>query len=315
VNSFYLILGSEGALADRALTKLTAQLHEEKCEITNLFASDVLVGDIADALAPSLFSERRGLIIRDLQDLPEDSKDEITSYLDSPDPSTTVIFVHKGGVKGKGLLDAIKKTKPELIACDPIKKEAEKEEFVRNLFLDLKRKATPGAISALVGALGNDLRELQSAISQIAADAPSGTIDEIMIDKFHQGRIETTGFDVADATLDGNLSSALIALRSALETGTDPVMITSAIASSLRSLAKVSGVNRAVKSFELAGQLGMAPWQIDKARRQLNNWSPSQIADAVGAIALADAEVKGAASDPIYALEKALTRITSSYKG
>ena len=130
MNSFYLILGSEGALADRALTKLTTQLQDEKCEITNLFASDVLVGDIADALAPSLFSERRGLIIRDLQDLPEDSKDEITRYLDSPDPSTTVVFVHKGGVKGKGLLDAIKKTKPELIACDPIKKEAEKEELL-----------------------------------------------------------------------------------------------------------------------------------------------------------------------------------------
>ena len=188
-------------------------------------------------------------------------------------------------------------------------KEAEKEEFVRNLFLDLKRKATPGAITALVGALGNDLRELQSAIGQIAADAPAGTIDEVMIDKFHQGRVETTGFDVADATLEGNLPAALIALRSALETGTDPVMITSAIASSLRSLAKVSGANRAVKSFELAGQLGMAPWQIDKARRQLNRWTPAQIADAVGAIALADAQVKGAASDPIYALEKALTRI------
>ena len=314
MNSFYLILGSEAALADRALAKLSAELKEEKCEITNLFAGDVIVGDIADALAPSLFSERRAMIIRDLQDLPEDSKDEITRFLDSPDPSTTVVFVHKGGVKGKGLLDAIKKIKPELIACDPIKKEAEKEEFVRNLFLDLKRKATPGAVSALVGALGNDLRELQSAIGQIAADAPAGTIDEVMIDKFHQGRVETTGFDVADATLDGNLSGALIALRSALETGTDPVMITSAIASSLRSLAKVSGVNRSVKSFELAGQLAMAPWQIDKARRQLNRWSPAQIADAVGAIAQADAEVKGAASDPIYALEKALTRIASSQR-
>ena len=309
MNSFYLLLGSEAALADRALAKITAQLKEEKCEITNLFAGDVIVGDIADALAPSLFSERRAMIIRDLQDLPEESKDEITRYLSDPDASTTVVFVHKGGVKGKALLDAIKKVKPELIACDPIKKEAEKEEFVKNLFLDLKRKATPGAIAALVGALGNDLRELQSAIGQIAADAPAGVIDELMIDKFHQGRVETTGFDVADATLDGNLSAALIALRSALETGTDPVMITSAIASSLRSLAKVSGVNRGVKSFELAGQLGMAPWQIDKARRQLNRWSPAQIADAVGAIAQADAEVKGAASDPIYALEKALTRI------
>ena len=254
MNSFYLVLGSEAALADRALAKLSEQLKAEKCEVTNLFAADVIVGDIADALAPSLFSERRALIIRDLQDLPEESRDEITRYLDSPDASTTVIFIHKGGVKGKALLDAIKKVKPEIIACEPIKKEAEKEEFVRNLFLDLKRKATPGAVAALVGALGNDLRELQSAVSQIAADAPAGAIDELIIDKFHQGRVETTGFDVADATLDGNLSGALIALRSALETGTDPVMITSAIASSLRSLAKVSGVNRGAKSFELAGQ-------------------------------------------------------------
>ncbi|MEI7659182.1 MAG: DNA polymerase III subunit delta [Actinomycetes bacterium] len=312
MNSFYLVLGSEAALADRALAKLSEQLKEEKCEVTNLFSADVIVGDIADALAPSLFSERRALIIRDLQDLPEESRDEVTRYLDSPDATTTVIFVHKGGVKGKALLDAIKKVKPEIIACEPIKKEAEKEEFVRNLFLDQKRKATPGAVAALVGALGNDLRELQSAVSQIAADAPAGAIDELIIDKFHQGRVETTGFDVADATLDGNLSGALIALRSAIETGTDPVMITSAIASSLRSLAKVSGVNRGAKSFELAGQLGMAPWQIDKARRQLNRWSPAQIADAVGAIAQADAEVKGAASDPIYALEKALTRIATS---
>ena len=314
MNAFYLILGSEGALSDRAINKLSVELKESQCEITNLFAAETIVGDIADALAPSLFSERRALILRDLQDLPEENKDEITRYLTSPDETMTVVFVHKGGVKGKALLDAIKKVKPEIITCEPLKKEAEKEGFVKELFLDIGRKATPGAVSALVGALGSDMRELQAAVSQIAADAPAGVIDEVMIDKFHQGRVETTGFDVADATLDGDLSAALIALRSALETGTDPVMITSAIASSLRSLAKVSGANRATKSFELAGQLGMAPWQIDKARRQLHRWSPGAMADAVGAIAQADAEVKGAASDPIYALEKAVTRIVSSQR-
>jgi DNA polymerase-3 subunit delta len=93
MNAFYLILGSESALADRALAKLNVQLKEEKCEVTTLFAADTIVGDIADALAPSLFSERRALIIRDLQDLPEDNKEEVTRYLDQPDPSTTVIFV------------------------------------------------------------------------------------------------------------------------------------------------------------------------------------------------------------------------------
>ena len=312
MNSFYLILGSEAALADRALNKITAQLKEEKAEVTTIFAGDALVGDISDALAPSLFSERRALIIKDLQDLPEDSRDEITRYLPEPDATTTVIFVHKGGVKGKALLDAIKKVKPEVIACEPLKKEAEKEQFVKELFLDSGRKASPGAVAALVGALGGELRELQQAVSQIALDAPAGVIDEKYIDEFHQGRVETTGFDVADATLDGNLPTALISLRSAIETGTDPVMVTSAIASALRSLAKVSGSASGAKSFELAGQLGMAPWQIDKARRQLQGWTPRALSKAVQAIALADAQVKGAATDPIYALEKALATITAA---
>ena len=312
MNPFYLILGSEAALADRALAKLTAQLKDESAEITTIFAGDALLGDISDALAPSLFSERRALIIKDLQDLPDDSKEEITRYLAEPDGLTTLVFIHKGGVKGKALLDAIKKVKPEIVACEPLKKEAEKEAFVKELFLDSGRKASPGAVSALVGALGGDMRELQQAVSQIALDSPAGVIDEAMVDKFHQGRVETTGFDVADATVDGNLPVALISLRSAIETGTDPVMVTSAIASALRSLAKVSGSASGAKSFELAGQLGMAPWQIDKARRQLQGWTPRALSKAVQAIALADAQVKGAATDPIYALEKALATITAA---
>jgi len=312
MNDFYLILGSEAALADRALSKILAQLKEEKAEVTTISAGDAIVGDISDALAPSLFSERRALIIKDLQDLPEESRDEITRYLPEPDATTTVIFLHKGGVKGKALLDAIKKVKPEIIACEPLKKDAEKEQFVKELFLDSGRKASPGAVTALVGALGGDMRELQQAVSQIALDAPAGVIDEKYIDEFHQGRVETTGFDVADATIDGNLPTALISLRSAIETGTDPVMVTSAIASALRSLAKVSGSASGAKSFELAGQLGMAPWQIDKARRQLQGWTPRALSKAVQAIALADAQVKGAATDPIYALEKALATITAA---
>ena len=312
MKDIYLLLGAEGALADRALAKLTAELHEAKAEITTLTASDVIPGDIADALAPSLFSERRALILKDLQDLDDEFKDEITRYLDNVDPTTTVIFIHKGGVKGKALLDAIKKAKPEIIACDALKKESEKEQFIKELFLDRGRKATPGAIKALVGALGSDLRELQQAVSQLSLDAPKGPIDVEIIDTFHKGRIETTGFDVADATLDGDLPTALVTLRSALETGTDPVMVTSAIASSLRNLAKVSGANRGSKSFELAGELGMAPWQIDKARRQLAGWTPRGIASAVEAVAKADSDVKGATSDPIFALEKALATIAAA---
>jgi DNA polymerase-3 subunit delta len=120
---------------------------------------------------------------------------------------------------------------------------------------------------------------------------------------------------VADKVMDGNFAESLLTLRHALTTGTDPVMITSAIASSLRGIAKVSGSNRAQKSFELAGELGMAPWQIDKARRQLNGWNANTLTAAVEAIAKCDAQVKGGASDPVYALEQALSRICAARMG
>ena len=312
MRDIYLILGSEAALAERALHKLHLQLKEESAEITTLFADEVREGSITDALSPSLFSERRALILRDLQDLAEDFKNEISQYIAAPDPTITFILVHKGGVKGKGLLDQIKKVNPEIISCEPLKKEAEKEEFAKNLFLDQGRKATPGAITALINATGTDLRELSAAINQLSFDSPVGVIDEIQVNKYHQGRIETTGFDVADKVLEGDYPAALISLRSAISTGTDPVMITSAIASALRGLAKVSGVNRAEKSFSLAGQLGMAPWQIDKARRQLSGWNSLTLKSAVVAIAKCDAQVKGGASDPIYALEQAVSAITAA---
>lgn len=312
MKNIYLILGSESALADRALSKLITEVKSENAEVTTLFATEISEGAIVDALSPSLFSDRRALIVRELQDLPEEMRDEISHFLNSPDPTITLILVHKGGVKGKALLEQIKKAGAEVIACEPLKKESEKEDFAKNQFLDLGRKASPGAITALVNATGNDLRELTAAISQLAFDAPAGVIDEAIVNKYHQGKVETTGFDVADKVLEGDYPTALITLRNAVATGTDPVMITSAIASALRGLAKVSGANRAEKSFSLAGPLGMAPWQIDKARRQLAGWNSRTLKDAVVAIAKCDAQVKGGASDPIYALEQAVNTITSA---
>ncbi|MFM8627369.1 MAG: DNA polymerase III subunit delta, partial [Candidatus Nanopelagicus sp.] len=188
-----------------------------------------------------------------------------------------------------------------------------KSYFVRSVFMLLNLKNTTGAVQALIDSLGNDLRELSAACSQLASDvALQKTIDENDVAAYQLGSVESTGFDVADAALEGNTPIALINLRNALLTGTDPVLIVSALASSFRTLAKVSGESRTVKSFELAQSLAIAPWQIDKARRQLVGWSDNAMAKAVIAIAAADADIKGAAADPIYALERAIMTVCAA---
>ena len=311
MNSILLIHGGESVLADRAL--LQALSVRSDFEKTVLDGADLEPGRYGEAVAPSLFAEKRVVVIRDLQDVVVEVQEEIETLFESLDPNLHLIFVHKGGVKGKGLLDKIKKLKPEIITCEPIKKAADKEAFVREEFARHGRKISSDAISALVDATGSDTRELAAACSQISFDTNAGkaVIDEEDIAKYYQGRVEATGFDVADATLAGDPRSALIALRHALETGTDPIMIVSALTSSIRTLAKVSGAPRNANAFQLAGSLGLAPWQIDKARRQLQKWSPALIAFSVQELSRADVAIKGAEADPLYALERSVVAIAS----
>ena len=61
--------------------------------------------------------------------------------------------------------------------------------------------------------------------------------------------------------------------------------------------------------------LGMAPWQVDKARRGLSGWGPEGLAHSIQAVALADFEVKGGGRDPVYAVERAILTITESRDG
>lgn len=305
-----LLQGGEALLADRAISQVISKF--KGATVTQLESSELELGTITDALAPSLFGDARIIVVKEIQDLAAELGEEITTYLDAQDESVELVLWHKGGVKGKALLEKIKKVKPTIIPCDVLKKDGEKSDFIRGEFKRLGRTISTEAVQALIDALGSDIRELGGACSQLAADVVAGKmIDESDVLKFQNGRIETTGFDVADAALDGARDVALIALRNALATGTDPVLITSALAGSLRTLAKVSGAPRGAKSFDLAGPLGLAPWQIDKARRQLSKWTPATLAGAVVAVAQADADIKGAAVDPIHSLERAIIAITS----
>jgi DNA polymerase-3 subunit delta len=303
-----LIQGGESILADRAIAAVIAS--RPTATTTQLDCGEIELGAITDALAPSLFGEERTIILREIQELAQELQEEITEYLTNPDTSVHLVLWHKGGVKGKALLDKVKKLKPEIIQADTIKKDGDKAQFVHDEFARAGRKITVDAVQALVDALGSDLRELSGAASQLASDTPAGkTIDVDDVEKFQRGRVETTGFDVADATLDGKTDLALITLRQALTSGVDPVLVTSALASSIRTLAKVSGASRGAKSFDLAGSLGLPPWQIDKARRQLQGWNPTTLSAAVVTLAQADADIKGASADPGYALERCILEI------
>ncbi|WP_240666029.1 DNA polymerase III subunit delta [Agromyces sp. LHK192] len=300
-----LVSGGEDVLADRAISMLRDYLRTEdpSLEVSDLEADGYRRGELLTLASPSLFGEPRLIRVTAVEKASDDFLLDALEYLESTAESTTVVLRHRGGMRGKKLLDAIRAGGGDAVevVCAELKKDAEKQDFVVAEFRAAGRRIAPAALRALVAAFSDDLGELSAACRQLMADAP-GDIDEKTVAKYYGGRVETTAFTVADAAIAGRHGEALVALRQALDSGADPVPIVGAFAVKIRTMAKVHGARGA--SGQLAGSLGLAPWQVDRARRDLVGWEDAGLARVIEALAATDAAVKGAERDPVFALER-----------
>ena len=305
------VSGGEEYLAGRAIRSIREQLRaqDQSLEIHEIDAADYSTGTLLNITSPSLFAEPRLVIIRGLEKCSDDLITDGINYVSAPTDDTTLILRHNGSsVRGKKLVEAIRESQFAVeIACADIKKDSDRQAFVQGEFAHAQRKITPGAVRALLDAFADDTAELAAAINQLLLDSAE-TISEELVDRYYGGRVETNAFKVADAALAGRAGEAMALLRHALATGADPVPLVAAISMKIRQMAKIYG-NRSAS----AATLGMAPWQLDRARKDLTGWSDDGLAAAIQAMATADAAAKGAERDPVYSLEKLVNLI--SHKG
>ena len=307
-----LISGPEELLVSRAVAEVVAAARasdpaaDPPVEIQDLATEEVGPGLLMDLMSPSMFGGIRVFVLRGVGDLDESLRDDLISYVAAPDPDIVLVLHHAGGIKGKKLVDAVKAGGARVVTCPAVDRPSERMEFVQAEVRSAGRQITAGACRLVVETVGADLRALAQAVAQMVAET-TGTLDEEKVGRSHRGRAETRGFDVADAAVAGDLPSALALLRRAVETGTAEVLVSSALAGSLRDLGRVRGVSGS--AAQAAKELGMPPWKVEKLGRAARGWSDDGLALALRAAADADEGVKGGAVVGSYALERALLTI------
>jgi DNA polymerase-3 subunit delta len=250
------------------------------------------------------------LVVRDAQDLVKDVAAELVAYVGDPLPEVSLVVVHAGAQKGKALLTSLMAARPRRVDVPRVTKPGDRRDFVRRELRSGGRSVEEEAVALLLESVGTDLRELASAAGQLLADT-DGPITIDVVQRYHRGRAELSGFAVADRAVEGDLAGALELARWGSSTGLAPVLVTSALASTLRSMAMVATAS-GVPAGQLAGQLGMPPWKVDKTRRQVRGWRPEGLSAAVQAVARADADVKGAAAEAGYAVERVLLSVVQA---
>jgi DNA polymerase III subunit delta len=303
-----VVTGEEELLRSRAVAAVRAAVnaHHPDVEEHELVALGLATGQLADVLAPSLFGGHRLVVVQGVHEAAGALADELTAYAKDPDPEITLVVVHGGGKRNEALVKAFKTAGAAVDEC-PKLRQGERVGFVRNAVLTFGGRITPDAVTALLEAVGNDLRDLSAATAQLVSDF-GGSIDADAVARFHRGQAEVTGFDVAEAVMVGDTAGAVETLRWALQRGVAEVLIADAIADGVRTAARVSSLNTS-RTADLMRALKMPAWKIEKAQRHARGWSIEGLQLALGEAAELNADVKGAAASAEYALERAVRRI------
>ncbi len=309
-----LVSGDEELLVARAVADVTAlaRADDPDTDVRELEAGSLVPGELAELLSPSLFGGRRVLVVRNGQDAKKDLVAALLRYAQDPDPDASLVVTHAGGAKGKAFADGLQAAGAKVLRAAKLTRPKERAEFVRDEIRRLGGKCTDDAAEALLTAVGNDLRELAAACSQLMADT-DGRVTADTVNRYYRGRAEVSGFTVADAAMVGDVPAALEALRWALQVGVDPVPIADALADGVRTVARVAAAGRG-NPYQLASALGMPAWKIERAQRQARGWSPEGLVDAMRAAADCNAAVKGGSDDRGYALEAAIFAVSAARK-
>lgn len=314
-DALVLVQGDEELLAARAITGAVdaARAADPTADVREYEAGALTAGEVAEMLSPSLFGGRRALVLRSGQDARKDLITALVAYAKNPDPDVTLIVSHLGGAKGKALADGLRAAGATVVPAAKLKGDRERIAFVRDEFRRHGGRCDEAAASALLAAVGNDLREIAAACSQLLADT-DGRVTEAVVARYYKGRAEVSGFTVADAAMIGDVPGALEALRWALHVGVDPVPIADAIADGVRTVARVASAGRG-NPYQLASSLGMPAWKIQRAQERSRGWTPEGLVDAMQAAAACNAAVKGGGEDRGFALEQAVFAVAAARQG
>ncbi len=310
MSGLHLVLGDEDLLVERAISGVLRAARKAAgsvdVPVDRLRAGEVSVNELAELLSPSLFADERVVVLEAASEAGKDAVELVASAAAELPPGTVLVVVHSGGGRAKALADRLRALGAEVHQCAKIAKAGERADFVRAEFRSFKVKADDETVNALLDALGSDIRELAAACSQLVADT-GGSVDADAVRRYHSGKAEVSGFEIADKAVTGDVAGAAEALRWAMMSGVPHVVLADALAEAVHAIARVGPLSG--DHYRLASEVGMPPWRVQKVQRQSRRWSTEKVTTAIRLVAALNADVKGAAASADYVLESTVREV------
>lgn len=300
----WLVDGEDPVLVSDAVSKLVGDLvgsADRELVLQSFAGEEVDLAAVADACrTPPLLTDRRVVVVRDIGRFGTDEVAPVLEYLEAPLATTSLVLAAGGGRVAPKLAAAVK-AHGRVVSTQVSGRDA--KNWVRERLRASPLSFDPAAVEVVERHLGEDVGRLSALLPVLEAaygrEARLGP-DEVTPYLGEAGAVAP--WDLSDAIDAGKTQAALEVLHRMLGAGErHPLVVLATLVRQVESALRVDGPE-IVSEGQAARALGIPPgrstFAARKALERAHRWGSEGIAEAVGLMADAEANLKGATDWP-----------------
>lgn len=228
----------------------------------------------------------------------------LAEHIPSMAESTVLILLLDEALDAANPLVKVAEKHGKVIQCN-VPKGAALESWITKRAKSTNVKIQPEAVTLLANFIGNQLRLLANELDKLATYVGKDGIITVKEVRLLSAQVqEARIFDLTDALAQRNRKQALNILHDLLSDGEPPIKLISTITSQVRSLLLVKELaQKGLRSPQIASTIGMSPFIVDKAMRQIANFSLVQLEGTYRQLLATDAALKRSRIAPEMALD------------
>jgi DNA polymerase-3 subunit delta len=260
---------------------------------TEVDGADWQGGELQDLATPSLFGERRALLVTDCRSLPKDALTDLAAYVAAPDPDAPLLLACTVAERGKPPAALLKMVEPVGEVRRVEIKRQDLEPWLLHRAAQASLELTSPAARALVETVGEDAGQLDAAVQQLASAFAGIAVGPAQVHQQFRGLGEQKTWDLCDRAFGKDLPGAIRSLRAIEESGDEALMVLGGIASRVRDLIKVRSLPDRLPPAKVAKEAGLRfDWQARRYQQQARNFTVDDLVQIHDEITEADRSLK-----------------------
>jgi DNA polymerase-3 subunit delta len=307
-----LVDGDDATLVAEAVRSLIADLvtdEERDLAVESFGGEEVDLARVADTCTtPPFLSPRRIVGVRDVGRFSTEEVAPLLAYLQDPLPTTVLILVAGGGTVAAKLTAAVK-AHGHVRSTKVAPREA--RDWVRSRVRAAPLRVDSQAEALIEAHLGEDVSRLGALLEVLVAAYGEGAgVGPAEVEPYLGEAGAVAPWTFTDAIDDGRTADALAQLHRLLGGGErHPLVILAILHRHVQSLLRVDSPQVRTEA-DAAAALGIGPgrstYPAKKALATARRWGSASVAEAVGIVADAELDLKGATAWPPEAVLEVL---------